>query len=300
MEPYEELYEKMTPEQQDKVRRCVDDMMARGDKMEKGRMFAVCTASVMREEIDDMEEKELTTSARKELSAGDFAVPGKRKLPIHDEAHVRNALARFNQTKDLTPEERKTALRKILAAARKFGIKVTAERFKKEAEEKEQEVNLLENQEVSFTEHFDLLEAAEPSDMRMINFVALQSGVSGNNRRYRKEEIEKQDLKGTKMFIDHVHEADNAVGIVKKSWMDGLKLKAEAEVFNTAKHPDLIQMIEKGLIDSVSIGGKGDVKRVKEGDAYIDEVHNLSIKEISFVGLGGVAGAKVTEIAKGG
>ena len=47
-----------------------------------------------------------------------------RHLPINDAAHVRNALARLDQT-DISPEAKKTALKKIKAAAKKFGIKVS-------------------------------------------------------------------------------------------------------------------------------------------------------------------------------
>ena len=46
-------------------------------------------------------------------------------LPIPDAAHVRNALARLDQT-DISPEAKKAALRKIKTAAKKFGIKVSA------------------------------------------------------------------------------------------------------------------------------------------------------------------------------
>ncbi|MGA7271597.1 MAG: adenylate/guanylate cyclase domain-containing protein [Acidimicrobiia bacterium] len=47
---------------------------------------------------------------------------GKRRLPIHDEAHVRNALARFNQVHFESPEAREVAFRRLLKAALGFGI----------------------------------------------------------------------------------------------------------------------------------------------------------------------------------
>lgn len=209
----------MTPEQTLKVKKCVDKMKAAGSKLDKDRMFAVCSSSVMK-----------SSSSKK-------------------------------------TEDKK--------------------------EEKQEEVKILENQDVTFTEHFNVSEAKEDG-FKEIQFTALQSGVSGNGRRYKKEEISKQNLSGLKMFVDHSYEADNAVGIIKESNVQGLKLKAVAKVFNTAKHPDMLEMIDKGLIDSVSIGGKGDIKRIKEGDNFVDEVQNLQVKEVSFVGLGGVPGAKVT------
>ena len=47
---------------------------------------------------------------------------GRRRLPINDESHVRNALARFNQTRFEDEAARDRARRRLLAAARKYGI----------------------------------------------------------------------------------------------------------------------------------------------------------------------------------
>jgi class 3 adenylate cyclase len=47
---------------------------------------------------------------------------GRRRLPINDEAHVRNALARFNQTVFEDEEARNRALTRLLKAAKKHGI----------------------------------------------------------------------------------------------------------------------------------------------------------------------------------
>jgi hypothetical protein len=49
---------------------------------------------------------------------------GERHLPINGESHVRNAIARFNQTDFDEPGAKTRAARKILAAARKHGIEV--------------------------------------------------------------------------------------------------------------------------------------------------------------------------------
>jgi hypothetical protein len=46
-----------------------------------------------------------TTKNRKKLSTKTFALPGKRKYPIPDKAHARNALARVAQNG--TPAEQK-------------------------------------------------------------------------------------------------------------------------------------------------------------------------------------------------
>lgn len=47
---------------------------------------------------------------------------GQRRLPIHDEPHVRNALARFNQVKFEDDAARERARKRLLNAAKKYGI----------------------------------------------------------------------------------------------------------------------------------------------------------------------------------
>lgn len=80
---------------------------------------------------DWIEKKKLTYAAEQKLSDGDFALvierDGKkiRKYPIHDKAHVRNALARAAQMikrGGAAAADAKAALPKIKAAAKKMGI----------------------------------------------------------------------------------------------------------------------------------------------------------------------------------
>lgn len=47
---------------------------------------------------------------------------GRRRLPVNDAAHVRNALARFNQVVFDDEDSRRRALERLLKAARRFGI----------------------------------------------------------------------------------------------------------------------------------------------------------------------------------
>ena len=66
-------------------------------------------------------------SARKRGALRDSAFAyvdsqGRRRLPIHDEPHVRNALARFNQVQFEDDEARDRARRRLLRAAKKYGI----------------------------------------------------------------------------------------------------------------------------------------------------------------------------------
>jgi len=67
----------------------------------------------------------LDSSTRAKLPNSAFAYvdgQGQRRLPIHDAAHVRNALARFGQVTFEDDDARERARVKLLRAAKKFGI----------------------------------------------------------------------------------------------------------------------------------------------------------------------------------
>lgn len=64
----------------------------------------------------------LDTNARKHVAEDNFAFPEQRKEPLNDASHVRNAIARFDQVKGVSEDERKSAFRRIKAAAKKFGV----------------------------------------------------------------------------------------------------------------------------------------------------------------------------------
>ena len=64
----------------------------------------------------------LTEKGRDKLRSNQFAYvdrKGGEHLPIHDESHIRNAMARFNQTEFDSPTAKERARRKIVAAAKK-------------------------------------------------------------------------------------------------------------------------------------------------------------------------------------
>lgn len=68
---------------------------------------------------------QLSATARARLPASAFAyidAKGRRRLPIHDASHVRNALARFDQTVFENDAAREKARQRLLAAAKKYGI----------------------------------------------------------------------------------------------------------------------------------------------------------------------------------
>ena len=70
---------------------------------------------------------DLTTKERDRLRKDQFAYvdrDGGEHLPLHDESHVRNAIARFNQTDFESKAAKERARKKILAAAKRRDIDV--------------------------------------------------------------------------------------------------------------------------------------------------------------------------------
>ena len=71
---------------------------------------------------------QLDTADRDRLKNDSFAWiddQGERHLPINDETHVRNAIARFGQTEFDEPGAKSAAARKIMAAAKEHGVDVS-------------------------------------------------------------------------------------------------------------------------------------------------------------------------------
>ena len=70
---------------------------------------------------------ELKSKDRDKLRSNQFAYvdsKGGEHLPINDESHVRNAIARFNQTDFESAAAKERARKKIVAAAKRYGIEI--------------------------------------------------------------------------------------------------------------------------------------------------------------------------------
>jgi hypothetical protein len=72
---------------------------------------------------------ELDAAERNELPDHEYAFPRLRKEPLNDASHVRNAIARFDQVRDVTDDERQEAFGRIRRAAKKFDVEMTADRW---------------------------------------------------------------------------------------------------------------------------------------------------------------------------
>jgi hypothetical protein len=72
----------------------------------------------------------LDAEHRNAIDSRNFAFPKQRKEPLENAAHVRNAIARFNQVRGVSDDERDTAWDHITAAAKKFGVDVKEKRWR--------------------------------------------------------------------------------------------------------------------------------------------------------------------------
>lgn len=70
----------------------------------------------------------LTEKKRDNLRSTRFAYvdsKGGEHLPLNDESHVRNAMARFNQTDFESATAKESARKKIVTAAKRHGIEIS-------------------------------------------------------------------------------------------------------------------------------------------------------------------------------
>jgi Family of unknown function (DUF6582) len=72
----------------------------------------------------------MSTAEQDRLPDETFAFPKERKEPLSDAAHVRNAIARFDQVEGVSDAERDRAWKRITAAARKYGVEVSADNWR--------------------------------------------------------------------------------------------------------------------------------------------------------------------------
>jgi hypothetical protein len=75
-------------------------------------------------------EKHGDLTERSDLPDSVFAFPKERKEPLTDASHVRNAIARFDQTIGISDEDRELAFANIKKAAEYYGVDMTEKNWK--------------------------------------------------------------------------------------------------------------------------------------------------------------------------
>jgi hypothetical protein len=76
----------------------------------------------------------MSTAEENRLADAQFAFPDERKEPLSDARHVRNAIARFDQVEGVSDAERDRAWQRILAAAKRYDVEVSASDWRDLAE----------------------------------------------------------------------------------------------------------------------------------------------------------------------
>ncbi len=76
------------------------------------------------------EHGKLDTADKKKLPDSVYAFPKEHKEPLTDAAHVRNALARFDQVKGVSDEEREQAFANIKKAAKHYKVDISEKSWK--------------------------------------------------------------------------------------------------------------------------------------------------------------------------
>jgi hypothetical protein len=67
----------------------------------------------------------LSSSQQNEFPESVFAFPKQRKEPLTDKSHIQNALARFDQVKNVSDEDRDLAFANLKKAAKHYGVEIT-------------------------------------------------------------------------------------------------------------------------------------------------------------------------------
>ena len=80
-------------------------------------------------DADANHDHRLDARERRELPDSAYALPAQRKLPITDAAHVRAALARFDQVEGISDDDRALAFANLRKAAAHYGVEVVEERW---------------------------------------------------------------------------------------------------------------------------------------------------------------------------
>src|SRR6185503_9114002 len=75
-------------------------------------------------------EKHGGLTERSDLPDSVFAFPKQRKEPLTDASHVRNVIARFDQTIGVSDEDRKHAFANIKKAAKHYGVDMSEQGWK--------------------------------------------------------------------------------------------------------------------------------------------------------------------------
>lgn len=237
---------------------------------------------------------DLKEAERDKLKDSEFAVPGKRALPVNDATHTKLAWDMVDKTKGLSTTERATARRKILATAKKQGVDTSS-------------WNKQEMSDTIVAQVRVLTDAAEGQKGPMVaRFKATQVNVVNDNNRLYPDAVMTDAVERSKatyvdpgkMIGETPHpkaikaasgkvvfdtKLENSVIKGKNLFMDNGEVFLDAEILETAKGKDLKALIKQGVPVGISMRAIGDsVKRVING-VSVDVATFLDIQSFDIV-----------------
>ncbi|MCF8566904.1 hypothetical protein LLE49_19480 [Alicyclobacillus tolerans] len=234
----------------------------------------------------------LTKEQRDKLKDSDFAVPGKRELPIHNKTHIKLAWDMVDRTKDLTAEERKEARKNILAAAKKMGMDTS------DWDKSAMTDSVFSRPEVILDSQAEGQKEKLPPGilMRVRHRGTRADVVNGNNRVYprqvltdaidraKKNYLPITDQTRSKMIMESPHpehfkdaqgnihfktSLDNKVARIVDVWMDEQGwVWFDSDIFDTTKGRNIAALIRAGEEVGVSIRSVGNSVRKVINDSY--------------------------------
>lgn len=237
---------------------------------------------------------DLTSEQRDALPGGGFAVPEKRKLPIHDEHHIRLAWQMVDRTKGLTSEERASARRVILSAAAERGMDTSG-----------WAASEMTDMVVSPVEAITDAANGESGPM-VVRFRATRvNTLNENNRVYpdavMSDAVERANaayVKQGRMIGESPHpkaikapsgkivfdtRLENSVIKVTNLFKDGADVFLDAEVLNTQKGRDLRAMLRQKAWPGISMRALGDSVRREVNGVMADVATYLDIQSFDVV-----------------
>lgn len=191
----------------------------------------------------------LDAAAERKLKDSDFAYidkDGGRHLPIHDEAHVRAAMARFNQTQFESSSAKDAARAKVIAAARRFGIKVEGFSGGKAAREPAVEYKTLPFHTISPTE-MELEEdefAGHGATWDFDGFDIIEKGGFARSLpEYKQAGV-----------VCWQHDWKEPIGKPREAHEDEKGLFVRGKISRTTKGNDALVLLRDGVVTKLSIG----------------------------------------------
>ena len=154
-----------------------------------------------------------------------------------------------------------------------------------------QHENVLENVSFNFAPNFEIMESDKNNSKWIkIGGTALTEGVSRNNNHYTFDNLVENNGRNFKFLVGHPDEAEDHVVGKGVLTLDGSKLLHEGKIRNTARHPDVVEKVQDGLLGP-SI--HATAKKVMREDNGNFRVEGLSIDGVGLVVFQGVKNASI-------